>query len=233
MFNNLKAVFFDLDNTLFNHSKAQRESLIEVYDKFKEYYTGITCDRYLEAYSINNDLFWGKLTRGEITRYECRFLRFWQTLKDLNLDDSIAENQAAYYFNTYMEKNYLMDGAIEVLNFIKEKGFKLGLITNGFRDIQDNKIDTLKIRSFFDAIIISEDAGVMKPHPDIFRYALKQIGCSRSECVFIGDSANDDINGAENAGINSIWFNPKKKSGNDLPESIIRITDLKELTSFF
>ena len=204
---NIKAVLFDLDNTLFDHKRGQAESLAEIYEHYPAVFNSTAFDLFYKTFLHNNDIFWKKLKDREVTRWECRYLRFKQTLRDLHIDDAPAEEMTLVYFSIYIHRNYPVDGASTILKSLRRKNYRLGIITNGFTDVQENKIEQLGIRKYFDSIIISERAGVMKPHPHIFHTAVEDIGCDAHECVFIGDSYTDDVTGAVGAGLPAVWFN--------------------------
>jgi putative hydrolase of the HAD superfamily len=82
----------------------------------------------------------------------------------------------------------------------------MGLVTNGRKDIQDGKIDLLALREYFAAIVISGEAGIAKPDPDIYRLALERLGYAAEETLFIGDHPVNDIWGAGKAGMATIWL---------------------------
>jgi len=205
---NIKAVLFDLDNTLFDHSRAQAESLAEIYKNYSSVFNNTSFDAFYKTYLHNNDIFWKKLSDGEISRWECRYLRFAQTLKDLHIDDAPAVEMTLTYFSIYIHRNYPVDGALSVVKSLRRNNYRLGIISNGFIDVQENKIEQLRIRKYFDAVIMSEHVGVMKPHPDIYHAALDALGCDADECVFVGDTYAVDVIGAADAGLSAVWFNP-------------------------
>ena len=198
---NIKAVLFDLDNTLFDHTRAQAESLAEIYKHYSSVFNSTSFDAFYKTYLHNNDIFWKKLSDGEISRWDFRHLRFAQTLKDLHTDDAPAVEMTLTYFSIYINRNYHVDGALSVVKSLRRKNYRLGIISNGFIDVQENKIEQLRIRKYFDTVIMSEHVGVMKPHPDIYRAALYAIDCDADECVFVGDTYAVDVIGAADAGL--------------------------------
>ena len=102
---------------------------------------------------------------------------------------------------------------------LKEKGAKIAAVTNGFKEVQYRKLTNSNILEFFDAIIISEEVGVHKPNPAIFKMALEAL-CSkeeyekdpsgkRKETIMVGDDFANDIEGAQIFGIDQFYYNPK------------------------
>ena len=98
---------------------------------------------------------------------------------------------------------------MEVLGYLQEK-YKLHLITNGFAEVQWIKIEHSGLKPFFEHIIISEEVGTQKPDKAIFEIAMQRAGTVADECIMIGDNYNTDIVGAKAAGMDQVFFNPKK-----------------------
>ena len=228
--NSIKAILFDLDNTLFDHDRAELESLKKIYRSYRKLFNGISFDTFYERFQINNDMFWKKLVAGETNRWQSRHGRFALTLQDCNLDNSQAAEMFSVYLSIYIHNHYYIDGAENLLRTLKKKKYTLGIITNGFTTVQENKIDGLGIRRYFDTIVMSEKVGVMKPHPKIFDTALTKIECEARDCLFVGDSYESDVVGALRSGLNAVWFNPKHNpppvENND---NYISIEHLKEI----
>ena len=93
-----------------------------------------------------------------------------------------------------------------MLSYLKGSGIKIGMITNGEHNQQMSKISGGNISTFFEYIVISSDVGAAKPDVSIFEYALKELGVKSCDAIFIGDSITSDIQGANNAGIDSVYI---------------------------
>ncbi|UQZ37200.1 HAD family hydrolase [Paenibacillus sp. PK3_47] len=117
-----------------------------------------------------------------------------------------AEAIRSYYDKNYAGHGAVMKHAVDLLNYCRKRGYVMGLVTNGRKEIQDGKIDLLSLREFFSAIVISGEAGIAKPDPDIYRLALKRLGFSAEQTLFIGDHPVNDIWGAGKAGMTTIWL---------------------------
>ncbi|MDQ7950173.1 MAG: HAD-IA family hydrolase, partial [Cellulomonas sp.] len=113
-------------------------------------------------------------------------------------------------------KTHLFEGAIDVLGYLRKK-YKLHIISNGFKETTTTKMERSGLNPYFTEIIISEDVGVNKPHYSIFEYALNKAGANKHESIMIGDSIEADIRGAQNFGMQAIFFNPLKA---DLPDDV-------------
>ena len=127
----------------------------------------------------------------------------WEKLnksREMNIFETLMEN-----IENLPKFNHLIDGAHELLLYIKKKN-KLYLITNGFRNVQSNKLKNSGIDNFFLSIYDSESIGVKKPNPLIFNHALDDSGCIAKESVMIGDSFEADIQGSLSVGMNAIHY---------------------------
>ena len=109
------------------------------------------------------------------------------------------------YIEFLPENNKLMDGAIEILEYLKHK-YRLFIITNGFREVQDKKLKNSKIKHYFEAIYDSESVGVKQPDPKIFKHALKDSGSNANESLMVGDNYEADVLGAKKLRINTLHF---------------------------
>lgn len=217
----IKAIFFDLDDTLVNSRNAEIEAADEFKKKFHEFdkmkdkdfeelWHKIAIDQY-ERYAKNEISY----EMNKINRIKILFSKF-----NIKKEDE----EALQIFNMYLdlyEKNWrLFDDSRELLETLKGK-YKLGLITNGDSNQQRKKIDTTKIGDYFSEIIISSEAEVSKPNKKIFEIACKKIEEEPQNCVMIGDSYKLDIQGAQNYGLNAIWVNRKNEEieyGNQIKE---------------
>jgi putative hydrolase of the HAD superfamily len=142
-------------------------------------------------------------------------------------DENINEI-ANDYIEFLTDNNHLFEGAIEVLEYLKPK-YKLHIITNGFANVQDKKINNAALSGYFETITNSELAGVKKPNSIIFDYALSAAKTSKENSVMIGDCLDADVNGALNAGLDAIFFNEKRI---EAPQNIKQVNHLLELKKY-
>lgn len=214
---NIRAVIFDLDNTILDRSKTFRNftaSFVETY--FNHLVDTVSIiDRIIEldqdGYKDKTELF--KELEVELP---------WKTKPELT-------ELMDYYQLHYVRNATLMEQAREVVQYLKSK-YKTGLITNGRTNIQYGKIDHLGIRNEFDLILVSEEVGFKKPSPHIFEIALRRLDLKPNECIFIGDHPKNDIEGAGNAGMNTIWLKVNQPWNPELTKKPnYEINQLKEL----
>jgi putative hydrolase of the HAD superfamily len=123
--------------------------------------------------------------------------------------------------------NLLFEGAHEILDYL-QPNYQMHIITNGFNEVQYQKMDKSNLSNYFEKIITSEDAGVKKPNPIIFEYALSQAKATPNESIMIGDNWEADIMGAKSAGFDVIFCNFNKESVSANIKSVSCLTDIKK-----
>ncbi|GGF82152.1 haloacid dehalogenase [Paenibacillus albidus] len=207
--NSKLAVFFDLDDTLYDHLVPFREAVREVYPLPE----GSLNDADL-FYRVrhHSDLLWPKYLRGELPLEETRLLRIERAFAeyDLHLDRSQAEAiQAAYIARQYTIE--MIDGVRAQLERFLTAGHTVGIITNGPREHQMNKIIGLGVDKLIPAerIFISDAVGIAKPDPEIFAYVNRKTGTSAAHSMYVGDTWDNDVVGALEAGWKVCWYNPR------------------------
>ena len=224
-----KHIFFDLDHTIWDFDKNAEETLQELYGTYKLADIGLnSCDAFIETYTRHNHSLWAQYHLGQITKAQLRDARFKTTFKELGLNpDLIPEDFEDAYVNLCPTKTNLFPHAHETLAYLQGK-YTLHLITNGFKDSVDLKLNGTNLLGYFDQVIVSEIVGVNNPDPAIFTYAVNAAGTVKEESIMIGDSIEADIRGALGFGMDAIYFNP---FGLEKPDDVpVQISHLKELT---
>lgn len=224
--NNINHIFFDLDHTLWDF---ETNSDIAFKTIFKEHKVKIDIDKFLNYYRNINQNYW-KLYRDEkISKEGLRYGRLKDTFDiiKLKLDDDLINNLAVDYINVLPNSNLLFQGAHEILDYL-QPNYQLHIITNGFNEVQYQKMDKSNLSKYFEKIITSEDAGVKKPNPIIFEYALNQAKANSSESIMIGDNWEADIMGAKNVGLDVIFCNFNKESVSENIKSVSCLADIKK-----
>jgi len=203
----IKAVLFDIDDTLFDRKQAQLEILKVIKSEFKDVFTGIEDDivaiAFWEADRLSTEAFFATGLAESI-----RLDRFKVFLKMLGLEDEAAKDMSSVYMNSLAETKTEVEGASLVLNHLSGQ-YQLGVISNGLADTQFRKLEAIGARNVFDCILISETVGIQKPESGIYWQAGSSLGRQPSECIFVGNSYNIDILGAKEAGMAACWFNPR------------------------
>ncbi|MCT1523165.1 YjjG family noncanonical pyrimidine nucleotidase [Sphingobacterium hotanense] len=233
MFNDKKHLFFDLDHTIWDFDKNAEETLHDLYFKYKfdDLFNIPTSDSFIETYTINNHRVWGLYHHGKIDKPTLRYLRFADTFTQLGVDPSMFPTEfEEEYLAICPTKTNLFPNAHETLAYLKDK-YTLHLISNGFKEACEKKLEHSKLSPYFNTIVISEIIGINKPDPRIFEHALQNGQALREQAVMIGDNIDADVRGAQNAGIEAIFFNPLEV---EKPGDVnYMIKDLKELQELF
>ncbi len=226
-----KYVFFDLDDTIWDFHTNARETLQQVFDEGRLYDYFGNFPTFFHIYAKKNLELWDAYGKGEITKEFLMTERFRYTLSQMGVDNhQLAEKISEHYLEILPTKSALMPDAIEVLDYLKQK-YPITLISNGFKGVQHKKINSSGIQHYFAHIILSDEANALKPDPRIFEHALKLNGASAHEAIMIGDSYEADIRGAQNAGIDQVYFplNGHHKENQPATYKISRLMELKNI----
>ena len=176
----------------------------------------------------NNEILWDRYHKGFITVEELKWRRMWRTLLEFKIgDEQLAKDISAQFLELLPTKAKLFPHTKEVLDYLAAKNYQLHLITNGFEKTQWRKLNYSGLGHYFTHVITSEASNSLKPKKEIFDFAMNKAGASLSESIMIGDNLDADIQGAINAGMDSIFVNHVNAPPPDHPTYIIY--DLKEL----
>ena len=197
-------VYFDLDNTLLDHSKAEKNAHLAIHSLFEELQQ-VDADLWHTTYKAINTRLWMEYQRGETDRQSLQKTRFRESMESLGITARRSEEIGSRYMEVYREYWSWIEGAEEALIRVAEH-YPVGFITNGFTETQRKKIEFLNLRRFSDLFIISEELGVMKPHPKVFDVATEKAERPRERILYVGDSYSSDIIGGRNAGWGTAWY---------------------------
>lgn len=200
----IRNVLFYLDDTLFDFHKAEKIALTKTLVHF-----GIDpTEETLALYSTINAAHWKRLELGEISREEVKVGRYRELFKTIGVECDPVK-ATAYYESMLAIGHYFMPGAPELLEELYRK-YRLYIVSNGTAKVQEGRIGSSGIAKYMDGIFISQILGANKPDKQFFDICFAEIpDFSLSETVIIGDSLSSDIKGGINAGITTVWFNPK------------------------
>ena len=228
-----KHLFFDLDHTLWDFETNAKEVMNEVYHLDALSSRGVDdFDNFFNRYSYHNERLWKRYTRGFIKQEELRWKRMWLALLDFKIaDENLAKQMAAQFLERLPFKTNLFPYTVEILEYLKQKKYRMHLLTNGFENIQHTKLTSTNLRNYFEEVITSEISNSLKPNKEIFDYALNITKAAKEESIMIGDNIDADILGAMNAGLDTVFVNHLKIEIHIQPTFIIR--HLKELEIIF
>ena len=221
-----RAVLFDLDDTLFDHQGCARDALAAVqrqhdalrtlpFESLERAHAGFLEELHLEV------------MLGRVPLETARIERFRRLLEAVGVADAAnhATGLAAAYRETYLGRRRAVAGAAALMAAIKRHA-ALGIVSNNLLDEQQDKLRICGLEEFVDALVVSEEVGVSKPDPAIFRVALDRLHVRAEEAVMVGDSWAADVEGALGAGIHAIWFNP---AGAPVPNTHAGVSQLRTL----
>jgi HAD superfamily hydrolase (TIGR01509 family) len=202
----VEAVLFDIDDTLFDRRGAQDLVLDIIVKEHAALFDGLDMEEVRRAFAESDEITSRENDEGTLQEgYRARRTKLF--LETLRLDLSFWKDIDALYAKRLPTVDAPVPGVRRVIEELA-KGFKLGVVSNGFPDVQYGKLDNLGIRDRFGCIVLSEEVGVNKPDPGIFKYAASLLNIQPSACLYVGDSFNIDIVGAKGAGMLACWFNP-------------------------
>ena len=206
----IKALIFDLDNTLYDyygHHDIGYESLVR-YAKEK---LGMEREAFDKAYKDTMAKIEAHLGDNTAAIHD-RYVRFQVLCEDYHIPLSPhALGLTRCYWDSFLEGIVPFEGVPEALLAAKEAGYILGLGTNMMADYQLIKLEKLGLLSLFDFMVSSEEAGAEKPYKEFFHYCAKKAGALPQECIFVGDHLRLDVQGADAAGLVALWYQPDKE----------------------
>lgn len=208
--NKYKDLFIDFDDTLYDTYGNAVIALGETFEAFQLGRFFPDPQVFYDAYWAANIDLWSRYSKGEITRPYLIVERFRRPLSQgqgLEVTEPYCLEMSDRFLDFCSSKPGVVEGAHELMDYLKQKGYRMHMCSNGFHEIQYKKLAACGLRDYFDTIILSEDAGANKPSKQYFDYALRQSGADSDTTIMIGDNLQTDIVGAHQAGLHTILFN--------------------------
>ncbi len=219
-------IFFDLDHTLWDFD---RNSALAFGRVFQKHNIELEVAEFIREYEPINLQYWKLFREEKITKQELRRRRLIETFQIFKM--AIPLESIDYMANTYIQElpldNHLFTGTIEILDYLFSK-YRLHIITNGFDEVQHSKLRNSRIENYFNTITTSEEVGVKKPNPIIFEAALKKASVLPIQSMMIGDNLEADIEGARNAGMQTLFFNYRNEKIDDAGLAIHELLQIKD-----
>ena len=230
-----KAIFLDWDDTIGDWTTAEHKALQDIYTHYHLNQLYPTFEDYLNAYKPYNLELWGMYGRGEVTKEKLHFERFYRPIEGLPVTGDRLRNMAHEIGEEFLQltNKYfcLMPDAERVVKYLAAK-YPLTIISNGFKEVQYYKFEHSGLAPYFTHTIISEEVGINKPQPGIFRIALARNGITADQALMIGDSYSSDISGAKAAGIDQMWIRDERleiKEDETATYILPKLTDIMQI----
>ena len=222
----IDTVLFDLDDTLHDDTAAYRAAARTVADTIAQEH-GIDAQALAEGYERAAMAFWSALSADHLTlAIGDQRERMWrEALGAVGLDDpALAAQCADGYVHARAEVLELSPGALDVLTALRDRGCKLGLVTNGFAATHHDKIDRLGLRERMDAFFIADEVGMIKPNPELYRHACRVLGSEPPRTAMVGDRYARDVLGAHEVGLFTVLVDVHAipiPPGGPLPDAVV------------
>ena len=224
-----KHIFFDLDNTLWDFDRSSMLAFEKVFEEFNLINYGIpSAMEFHKIYFVYNNQLWEQYRQGKIDKEFLKNERFRLPLKDYGIhDEKLAHELGENYTELAATTVALVPNTMEVLSYLKEKDYKIHLITNGFLEVQSIKMKASGLDKMIDESFVSEVVGFKKPDHRIFHHAINKVGGTIENSVMVGDDLSVDILPAKEIGMPHIYFNRKQIPHNEALDC--EISDLIEI----
>lgn len=220
-------ILFDADETLFDFRKSEKEAFKNTMQEFKLDYNE---EYHLKIYQDINTVIWKEFEKGLITQKILKVERFKRFSDKINAGFDETKFAKSYMLHL-ANASFIYDESYELLK-VMNNNYRLAIVTNGLKDVQDKRIRKSAIAEHFETVVVSEEVEVSKPNPKIFEYALNRVNYTdKSKVLMVGDSLTSDIQGGINFGIDTCWFNPSKILNNTNIKPTYEIFNLMELNA--
>ena len=215
----IKAVFFDLDGTLCDSDTAWGIAQSETFQRLRKHYPYVSEETITKAWTTVHQRLFHRLDTGECSMAAVRDSRFQCLFEELDLPtDTIMEKLSDFFCSRYLTSLRLYE---DVTVLEKLTGYHVGIITNGAHDehtdSQLSKVRYLGLSERIQSLTISGEIGVRKPKVEIFKVACERADVLPEAAVYVGDTIQNDIVGANRAGMTSVLIN--RKSERPIPKT--------------
>ena len=222
----ISTILWDVDGTLLDFIAAEKAAIKTLFGEFN---LGQCSDEMIKRYSEINKTYWQRLERGEITKQEVLVGRFKEFFKSEGIDISVVEEFNSLYQLRLGDTIVYHDDSLEIIKLLQGR-VRQYVVSNGTVEAQSKKLRLSGLGELVDGIFLSEHIGVEKPNIEFFDKVLEEIKpADRSSILIVGDSLTSDIQGGNNAGIVTCWYNPLGDKAPDKYRIDYEISDLHQI----
>lgn len=205
---NIQHIFFDLDNTLWDHRRNAYLTLKEIFlkEKVEDIYH-IDFEDFHNAYFDINENLWARIRDGKITKDYLKKHRFYDSFLAFGIDNfELSQAFEHQFLDEIVKYNELVEGTDDILHFLSQKGYTLHILSNGFQEVTYRKCELSGIKHYFETITSADEIQIRKPSPEIYQYALNKANATKEHSLMIGDDWIADMEGAISFGMPAIFF---------------------------
>ena len=223
-----RSIFIDLDDTVWAFSENARDTFHDMYTKYRFCRYFDSFEHYYALYTKRNTELWEEYGKGLITKDQLNERRFSFPLQQVGVDDAqLVKAYSEDFFSEIVFKKKVMPHAREALEYLSGK-YNLYILSNGFRELQEQKMRSADVFKYFKKVILSEDIGVHKPYPEIFHFAMSATQSELKTSLMIGDNWTNDVEGARNVGMGHIYYNVRAEKSFPFPCTFV-MNDWEEI----
>lgn len=212
-FEGVRWVFFDLDDTLFDFTQSSHVSLGEVYEMAHLDRWWKDVNAWMDHYHRINAELWRLYAPGLIDRATLRRDRFVRPLLEAGCPAEEAEDMWPELDRLYLgllgQKPFAVEGSFDAVNRMRARGYKIGVLSNGFKEVQYSKLSSIALSHLVDCVVLSDEIDINKPDRRFFDYAAAKAGVKSGECLMVGDNPDTDVAGALDSDWRAVWYNPQ------------------------
>lgn len=227
----IQHIFFDLDNTLWDHRKNAYLTLKEIFarEKVQEKYQLGFEEFHKEYFTINENL-WAGIRDGKIDKQYIRDHRFYDSFLFFGIDDKeLSQKFENNFLDQIIENNELVEGAFDILEYLAQKKYRLHILSNGFEEVTYRKCELSGIKNYFATITSADEINIRKPQPEIFEYALKKADAKKENSIIIGDDWIADVEGGLAFGMDAVFFD---RFNDDFDAEVKTVKNLSDIKQF-
>lgn len=214
MLKGITHAFVDIDDTLWWFTENSKVAFAHTYNKMNACEFSPSYEVFHDLYLKKNSELWDLYHHGKIEKDFLVIERFRWVLEQVGYKgdcDAMSSAMNEEYLTYLATLPTIVPGSMELVKRLNDMGLEVNVLSNGFKGIQQQKLESGGLLKYIKNVVLSDDCGYTKPMREIFDYALEVTGARAETSVMIGDNPEADIQGAHEVGWHTIYFNLKNK----------------------